>query len=497
LKSAIAVIMAAMMMLLASCGQAEDVSAEGDNRLTRAEEEKENAETTAKEDTAKPAGEETGEEAGDTPADETTTNAETSTDIKYFPDKAFLYDKYIIDAVTGEILLTTDEIDNYSNFDGDVSFEKNLLKFTTGTGNSRYIDLNGKEVTDLLTNGYTVFRDDSSNYGVKDKNGNIVIEPMYSSLDGFRDNTYFTFHLKNAYGILNEKAEVIFMDNSYVNADFYSENFVTKNSLYSLPSGELIGQYDRVYNLGNNTFLVTGKDENYNEYAKIIDNKGNLIADLLSDTPFPSDQIKKAFCEEDHFNINFNEMNKMPIFNFYLTNYDESYFGLFNNKGENIEGWIEAYTGRDYDIYYNNDNILTTLETYDVDSSVLTERSINTYDYNGKLIATGLKNVSPVNGKVFQDLDSMTTYINSEGVKIGEFSSDNVTGNKLNAVIVTDIDKMFKGVIIGDELKYPCEYISIEFVKSYDKYPRMLMLQKANETIYITAETGAIVDLPQ
>jgi hypothetical protein len=76
LQSALAIIMAAMMMLLASCDAAEDVSADGDNHLTRAEEE---AEETATETEAKTEAkaEETTTKAAETTAAATTTVKET------------------------------------------------------------------------------------------------------------------------------------------------------------------------------------------------------------------------------------------------------------------------------------------------------------------------------------------------------------------------------------------------------------------------------------
>jgi hypothetical protein len=513
LQSALAVIMAAFM--LASCGAAEDVSADGENRLTRAEEEAEETVAETKEDTAKPAGEATGEEAGDT-ADETTTNAEISTDIKYFPDKTFLYNKYIIDAVTGEILLTTDEIDNYPDNNRGVSFEKNLLKYIDNLYNVRYIDANGNEVTRLLTNGYEVFRDDSGNYGVKDKNGNIVIEAMYDELKGNADNTYFYFTLNSVKGVLNDKGEIIIKGINLTNTGldpediFYPENIVTAISIYSLPSGELIGEYEQIRVFDDKTFMVTGFDENDNPYAKIIDSNGNQIADLLSDSPLSIDEIyeisilQSQATDGNWYSLKYAlNIEKTLLAVSLRSNDDEYFYGLFNNKGEKVEGWVSVNRNNDvwYEVSYSYGNILSILLTHDAYNKV-TERSINSYNYNGELISTDLKNAYAINGKVFNNVDS-DTYVNVEGAEIGEFSSYSSPTIPApywsNALIVTDTDGMFKGVIIGDELKYPCEYTNIDFVDGNISFEpgQLLKLQKGSETIYITAETGAVVDLPQ
>jgi hypothetical protein len=472
LQSALAVIMAAMMMLLASCGTAEDVSADGENRLTRAEEEAENAEVTAKEDTAKPTGEATGEEAADT-ADETTTNAETSTDAKKMPEKPIYYDEYIIDAITGKVFLATD-------------------------------------FAEPGTNGNTIFRtNDSPSYcGVKDKGGNTVIEAMYTNLKGNADNTYFYFELNDANGILNDKGEIIIKGLDIISADlvytniFYPENIITNTSIYSLPSGELIGEYEQINVFSDEkTFLVTGSNKNDSPYAKIIDSKGNQIADLLSDSPVTADQISSIDIAYYPPTI-----KEKPLIAVRLISNDEYFYSLFNNKGEKIEGWIQV-PQNGYGVSYLYSNIVTNSLRSD-DNAWL----VNVYDYSGKKLGSFEKEFS-INGKVFKEEDS-NVFLRTDGSKIGEFSEysyEPVAGGTMNwsnAVIVTDTDGMFKGVIIGDELKYPCEYTNILYLGGFYKVGdidgfsewgnyQLLMLQKGSETIYITAETGAVVDLPQ
>jgi hypothetical protein len=456
LQSLFAVIMAAMMLLLASCGAAEDVSADGDNRLTRAKEEETVADTKA-------ATEEKTEETT-TKAAETTAAVTTSADVKKIPEKPIYYDEYIIDAVTGEVFLATD-------------------------------------FTEPETNGYTIFRDDSNHCGVKDKNGNIVIDAMYDSLEGNTDNTYFYFKLNDAYGVLNEKGEIIIKGLDH-NTDllFYPENIVAYTStfsLYSLPGGEFIGEYEQIRDFDDKTFLVTSSYGNDNPYAKIIDSKGNQIADILSDSQISADQFSSILSYSTYGDIINTEIPLREII--LISNNGDWSCGLFNKKGEKIEGWIQV-PQNGYVVSYLYSNIVTNSLRSD-DNAWL----VNVYDYSGKKLGSFEKEYS-INGKVFKEEDS-NVYLRADGSKIGEFSDYSQSpfeyytnrNNWSNAVIVTDIDGMFKGVIIGDELKYPCEYTNIDFVDGNNSFERgqLLRLQKGSETIYITAETGAVVDLPQ
>ncbi|MDR0991955.1 MAG: hypothetical protein LBL87_03540 [Ruminococcus sp.] len=364
-----------------------------------------------------------------------------------------------------------------------------------------------------ITNGNTVFRTDAtpSYRGVKDKNGNVVIDAIYNSLEGNADNTYFYFELNDARGVLNDKGEIIIKGlDYYTDYIFYPENIVLYTnplSLYSLPSGELVGEYEHIYDFDNKTFLVTGFDENDNPYAKIIDSKGNQIADLLSDSPIPADQISGIQCLDvpyEYYNI------EIPFIEIALAskNGDWSH-GIFNKKGEKIDG-LNQVPRWSYGVDYLYSGIVTNSLRSD-DNGWLT----NVYDYSGKKLGSfeTTSYLNTFNGKVFKEEDS-NVFLRADGTKIGEFSNyssepyriyDSTKGNWSNAIIVTDADGMFKGVIIGDELKYPCEYTDIKFVDDSDSISgdiivgrcNLLMLQKGSETIYITALTGAVVDLPQ
>jgi uncharacterized protein YxeA len=248
MKSALAVIMAVMMMLLASCGAAEEVSADGDNHLTRAEEEAEEtvAETEAK---AVEKAEETTTKAPETTVAETTAETENmgSLPIKLYSQvDHFLY--------YGEFILSRDGV---------------IKKRNEDTHEYEAVIDNVRDLRNLGDSYYYV-KNDNTLWAWGSVNGKSCDEAVK-----IRDNVAnFFYDYRRVEIVLTLDKELIDF-NDYVYAENVVEVFDSPGRfLFLTADGDLYCDYN--YKIGSNiSDIVMWSD--FNDYAIVKDMDGRFI----------------------------------------------------------------------------------------------------------------------------------------------------------------------------------------------------------------------------
>jgi hypothetical protein len=498
LQTAVAVLMA--VMLLASCGAAPTAgSASREERKTNSRSEEtidKETKKTEKEDTEEqnspldPAETTTAavfdflttaEPAETTEATTTTTEMPKITfdQITYFPKTAVSFNdsdadiRYIIDSATGEIILPIDYSSGRYNGAYWTGFSKNLVLLDINDRDV-YVDAKGIDVTELIVNGSYIF-EDGKYKGIKDKSGKIIVDAMYDYLYETANSDYFVFSLNSKYGVVNSSGEMIIkgLDSGLRNATFYPENIVVGQSLYSLPDGKLIGEYSYLKVYDDKTFLVATDSRNDAPVARIIDSKGNVKTDLLAGAPLPA---------EAGVRVNLSNFdNEKTWYYVYLYKNRERYYALFNAAGQNLFGW----TSNMNNLLYCNNAIIY----YPYSDGT----GVSVYAYNGSKLLSDGANIRYATGKVYiqpsGDYYKMTAY---DGTVIGEFSDYSC---RLDSIIVTDTDGMFKGLIYGDKLVYPCEYPDIDYIE-LDNVRVYVKLSKGSSTTIVSAATGKEVVFP-
>ncbi|MDR0944456.1 MAG: hypothetical protein LBM41_08015 [Ruminococcus sp.] len=398
--------------------------------------------------------------------------------ISYFPDTAVSYNdsdkdiRYIIDGQTGETLLAIP----YSSGQWDDAywggFEDNLVRLDIHNEDV-YVDAKGKNVTSMTDPagtdaGLTVFEDGYFK-GVKDGSGNIIIEALYHNIIPNEDNTYFAFSLNAGAGVLDTKGDMIIkgLDSRDLDMLFYPECVLAGESLYSLPDGTLIGEYDDIKPMGGGTFMVYNTGDVIS--AQIIDSKGKQILDIIASSPVSPENCRY---------IGFNDFSGEKMwYHVSIESNEASYMAFLSPGGKNLFGWRNTKDSSG-NFYY-----LDTIMVYN--NTIADTTTI--FDYTGKKLQTFDGMYTALTDKVFvTDSDGSHKLVNVDNTEIGVFSYY-YTLNDVDTVIVKDTDGMFYGLIAGGTLKYQCEYTDIDYVDD-NQYIR---LEKGNNETRVTAYGGA------
>jgi predicted small secreted protein len=528
LKTLIAVILAAAM--LTACGAAEDVSADGDNRLTRAEEEAENAEVTAKEDTAKPAGGATGEEAADTadataanPAETTaqaeataTTTAATVTGLEYLPDTAFVYERdyrpYIIDIESGEVIVDLNSLDNSFEKKSFKGIVENRLKFTVWPLDEiEYYDKNlepapAPEVPDGSVNGKFIVRE-GNYYGVTDTDGNVLVDAVYDKITGSKDYSLFRVEINGAKGVVNDKGETIIpvgKDPDYYSLTIFDNNiiFVNKSEEHTLynAKGEVLKEFptgDVIYHahyLGqDNIFVWTPYDAP--SFSTIYNSKGEIVKEnVITNETLSASKYKTFALISDLTDYNENttleigEDNFVSLFSVgdyrsssYDTLIDSQGNVLFPPQNNGLVKKFAKYPGG-YFLYFETNNNKKILFFNDNNKLLQTFENFWEVFFSDSFYL--VETIDEERHHVYTILDSSFNEIYSGRAEC-EISR--------NAAVVSDESDTFFGLYIGDTLMYPCEYTEINFVADGN----IAVLKKGNTETLVTTKTGAVITLPQ
>jgi hypothetical protein len=444
-------------------------------------------ETTTAENTAEP--EETGDGASADDSYELTdyekitfetakTEVYVENGISFFPDTAISYNdsdndiRYIIDGVTGKTLLaipySTGEWSN-AFWDG---FSSNLVKLRVKY-DYYYVDATGKNVTAQLgsilgTAGYEDFYD-SGYYGIQDMDENVIIEPMYNDIKINGD--YYTFRLNKSNGVINQSGEVILkgLDTYYNDIVILPDNVIAGKELYSLPDGALIGEYEDIKELGDGRFMVSSSGDGTCS-GLIIDSKGNVIFDIIDSSPVSAENCTY---------IRFNDFNneKMWYQVSVGSNTGNSYYAFLSSSGKNLTGWRNAAENSVDFSYFNDTMVFLNKST----------KKTTIYDYTGKKLNTFDGEYFGINGKSFYTkIDDGYKLVAANGTEIGDFSRYSYTHKNYDTIIVSDMDGMFYGLIVGDVLKYPCEYTDIDYADE-NQY---LDLKKGGSITRVTGHSG-------
>ena len=168
-------------------------------------------------------------------------------------------------------------------------------------GTQMYIDTEGKfqnspvssEANDFCNN-YAVIRE-NSRYGVIDKNFKYVVQPIYYELGSIvAENGLisFSYSSEEKYGFLDVKTGKVAIQPQYDYAYPFIGDYAVvsqnhKNGIIN-KNGEYVAQpiYESVYPLGDKLFVIADKNSSYTWYYGIMDEKGNIIVNLIySDIP--------------------------------------------------------------------------------------------------------------------------------------------------------------------------------------------------------------------
>jgi hypothetical protein len=373
--------------------------------------------------------------------------------VAFIPDTAiYLEDPsddlvYIIDSITGEIITT---IPIYNNSSAEYSFRgfENSLAVFINNDDKVFIDLSGKNVTsqieDIIIRDRNYIYENDGLKGVKDKNGNIIIQAQYADLIGNTDMTFFAYSevIGNNLGVLNEKGEKILTDFSGVLGTWTitADNILIDTELYSLPDGSLIKNYNEIEPFDDGSFLAYDFEDGHRR-LNIIDSMGNITTDVLSTSPVSSEECYDIKL----YSVRFSNENKWIQVEVKSSN-NTTYQSFLNSKGDTLNGWIDTQ-GNEY---------------------------------------------SSPNGKAFvirTDNGVRITTIDNE--LIGEFSDCDFQKGA-NYIGVIDSNGLI-GLIFDDELKYPCEYTGTSL---YGDNNEFITLEKGDTGLILTAASGAVIDLP-
>jgi hypothetical protein len=446
-------------------------------------------ETTAAETTTEP------EEVGDGPsADDSyaltdfekvtfksrTTEVYIENGISYFPDSAISYNdsdndiRFIINGTDGKTILAIPYSTGTWNGAYWDSFENNLVKLKIKY-DYYYVDATGKDVTAQLTASsgevrYESFYD-SGYYGIKDNNDNIIIEAMYNDI-GVNGN-YFTFRLNDSNGILNQKGEMILkgLNTSHHNIKILPENAIAGEELYSLADGSLIGEYNNIKAVSDDRFMVSFPGDNNTCNGLIIDSKGKTVFDIVGSSPVSA---------ENCYTVTFKEFTNEKMW-YYVTVGSltgNNYYALISATGKNLTGWRNTSENKP-EIYYSDETII--YRNYGTNTT-------NVYDYTGKKINTFDGEYFGLNDKtLYTKIDGGYKMVATNGTVIGDFSKITYDYAEYESIIVRDMDGMFYGLVVGDELIYPCEYTAISYTDSH----QYLELKKGASKTRVTGHSGA------
>jgi hypothetical protein len=456
MKSALAVIMAAMM--LASCGAAEDVSADGENRLTRAGEVDE-ANSDEKTEETKAGSEEKAEETTKTESDDNKTN----TDTLYFPDSALYteYDdnEYIIDKNTGKVLMDFDfsENDLYKKLGDYAWIEDNLLIFHSPGDSNSYValDMNKKLInwsstndnppdsvyiwdfhTSTINNGKYVYVQDGL-YGIKDADGNILLEALYSRVAPDPTYTRFAVSRNNLVTVLDSEMNEIFSQNTDYEKStmLFGDNLWFGDKRIDISTGiQDFASYTKDYTQSANYLLIYEPSsygyELYNANAELIKSGSNEeIYSSAGVNPSPSYNMAEAIIRDDGY---------------FLIQFDSISFG-FNEKGEYL------YTHKDF-------------------------AEIFAFYFAGILGSPNSDTISDKNNNIIAEDAQFVTVV-------GPMSE--------NSIIYYDVNKKLYGVIKDGKIAMEADY------DDYEVDGRILLLERGNKWTRYIGQTLVEAQLPE
>jgi hypothetical protein len=532
------------MMMLASCSSS---SGGSDRKLGREDAAPANAEEDVDKNVSDE--EETAEDEAVTTAattkagvttGETTTGAETTTDesnsnkvlpmssAKKFPDTAFaVYNEnktiYIIDNQSGELLslLSKQFFDDRGLYAGN-GMKDGFFKAEFWGGDNVYIDSNNNIIEapaeviidpDII-NGLEIKSKDGF-YGVSGTKGKTVIDYIYHRITGNADYSMFLVEINNAWGLVNNKNEVIIPPgknyNNYNNLfkqdsiEFYDDIAivwtVNDNSakIYDNTGTMLstfIGKYDYI---GNGRFLVYQSADKDLWTTKVIDKSGNVIKE---DFGLPADmynlekygdyeiasqdtvggkkfvlvgckyQVNKYGSETTALNVMDENgkillpWNKTGIVNFDYWVVNNNYFTLTVSSGKT--SWDHSYYSYVFDYSGALKHTFVDIKFLWAGNDIFITGDINN-TYNWQLFT--------LYNSAFEPIHTMTDY--------------EIYGN---TVITTDEGGVFYGMYVGETLVQPFEYTSGSFEKDMNANTSLVKLMKGNETTYVTTATGAVVN---
>jgi hypothetical protein len=537
------------MLSITACNESEAIVVGRDERVTETEIEPERSEKTTdnekintddsdeeitinkKDETVEPTTTLSTTTPPETEAEETTFSIQVlpMSQAQNFPDTAFGFyhnnEGYVIDTISGKILcrMSNDfyEVRDITRY---VGMEDGFFKAVFRNGDNVYIDANTNmieapadaEVDPEIVNGLKIQRKDDF-YGVSDVSGiqdKTVVDYMYYSIEGNADYSMFIVSINGAFGVVNNKNEVIvpprkgsrdyhyYYDRDFV--CFYDDMVIlwteddTTAKIYD-STGALLTSFTGTFDyIGHGRFLVYQEIDDDNIITKLIDKNGNVIKeDFGLGEDFINMQKYGAVNELDIASQNVPDgKNFVLVTAEYKVTYGyRNTLNIMDEDGNILMPWEKDEKGSPSwvvsDNYFAYSNLTENKETGKW------TRNFYVFDYTGTLKHTFNNVIFEWAGEnIFigeDETDDMYKLYNSDFEPIHSMTAYKTAGNN---VIVTDETGVFYGLYIGDELVHPCTYTSAEFIKDIDGKISLVKLNKGSEETYVTAATGAVVYFP-